>query len=255
MFSQVTSQRACFEWSEASCRDSLPAVTNSSPAAMAIFFLNIFSSWKPPKRIIGHCLSLTAYHLFDADWFGGFFNILQPSLSETADLLLLSEVNRRTRYGVCVRNSSLTLSTRKRSPLTGMRRYCSSSRSGVRKPKPRAFTRKRSGEFRNSFRSSAAGNRPSPGITAQSRSLRFASAAPRELMYHHEPCTTWHNTATGLVEAMQDRNFSPDKTASPARCYRITAAPAALRKAASQPGLSHNNGCGGRRMRQDHSDR
>jgi ATP/maltotriose-dependent transcriptional regulator MalT len=29
------------------------------------------------------------HHLFDADWFGGFFNILQPSLSETADLLLL----------------------------------------------------------------------------------------------------------------------------------------------------------------------
>jgi ATP/maltotriose-dependent transcriptional regulator MalT len=28
-------------------------------------------------------------HLFDADWFSGFFNILQPSLSETADVLLL----------------------------------------------------------------------------------------------------------------------------------------------------------------------
>jgi len=28
-------------------------------------------------------------HLFDADWFCGFFNILQPSLSETADALLL----------------------------------------------------------------------------------------------------------------------------------------------------------------------
>jgi len=61
-------------------------------------------------------------------------------------------VSRRTRYGVCVRNSSLTLSTRKRLHLTGTKRYCSSSRSGVRKPKPRAFTRKHSGEFRNSFR-------------------------------------------------------------------------------------------------------
>jgi ATP/maltotriose-dependent transcriptional regulator MalT len=29
------------------------------------------------------------HHLFDAEWFGGFFNILQPSLAETADLLLL----------------------------------------------------------------------------------------------------------------------------------------------------------------------
>jgi ATP/maltotriose-dependent transcriptional regulator MalT len=29
------------------------------------------------------------HHLFDADWFGGFINILQPSLSETADVLLL----------------------------------------------------------------------------------------------------------------------------------------------------------------------
>jgi ATP/maltotriose-dependent transcriptional regulator MalT len=29
------------------------------------------------------------HHLFDADWFGEFFNILQPSLAETADVLLL----------------------------------------------------------------------------------------------------------------------------------------------------------------------
>jgi hypothetical protein len=57
-------------------------------------------------------------------------------------------------------------------PLTGMRRYCSSSRSGVRKLKPRAFTRKRSGEFRNSFHSSAPRNRQSLGCN---RTLRFAS--------------------------------------------------------------------------------
>jgi LuxR family maltose regulon positive regulatory protein len=70
--------------------DSLPAVTNSSPAAMAIFFLNIFSELETAEKDHRPLLVLDGiHHLFDADWFGGFFNILQPSLSETADLLLL----------------------------------------------------------------------------------------------------------------------------------------------------------------------
>ena len=70
--------------------DSLPAVTNSSPAAMAIFLLNIVSELETAEKDHRPLLVLDGiHHLFDADWFGGFFNILQPSLSETADLLLL----------------------------------------------------------------------------------------------------------------------------------------------------------------------
>lgn len=71
-------------------RDSLPAVTNSSPAAMAAFFLNIFSELETAEKDHRPLLVLDGiHHLFDAEWFGGFFSILQPSLSETADLLLL----------------------------------------------------------------------------------------------------------------------------------------------------------------------
>ena len=70
--------------------DSLPAVTNSSPAAMAIFLHNIVSELETAEKDHRPLLVLDGiHHLFDADWFGGFFNILQPSLSETADLLLL----------------------------------------------------------------------------------------------------------------------------------------------------------------------
>ena len=68
--------------------DSLPA--NSSPAAMATFLLNIVSELETAEKDHRPLLVLDGiHHLFDADWFGGFFNILQPSLSETADLLLL----------------------------------------------------------------------------------------------------------------------------------------------------------------------
>ncbi len=70
--------------------DSLPAVTDSSPPAMAIFLLNIVSELETGAKDHRPLLVLDGiHHLFDADWFGGFFNILQPSLSETADLLLL----------------------------------------------------------------------------------------------------------------------------------------------------------------------
>jgi ATP/maltotriose-dependent transcriptional regulator MalT len=70
--------------------DSLPAVTNSSPAAMSMFFLDIFSELETAEKDHRPLLVLDGiHHLFDADWFGGFFNVLQPSLSDTADLLLL----------------------------------------------------------------------------------------------------------------------------------------------------------------------
>lgn len=70
--------------------DSLPAGRNSSPAAMAVFLLNIVSELETAAVDHRPLLVLDGiHHLFDADWFGGFFNILQPSLSETADLLLL----------------------------------------------------------------------------------------------------------------------------------------------------------------------
>ena len=70
--------------------DSVPAVTNSSPATMAIFLLNIVSELETAAKDHRPLLVLDGIdHLFDADWFGGFFNILQPSLSETVDLLLL----------------------------------------------------------------------------------------------------------------------------------------------------------------------
>jgi len=70
--------------------DSLSAVTNSSPAAMAMFLHNIVSELVTAEKDQRPLLVLDGiHHLFDADWFGGFFNILQPSLSDTADLLLL----------------------------------------------------------------------------------------------------------------------------------------------------------------------
>jgi ATP/maltotriose-dependent transcriptional regulator MalT len=70
--------------------DSLHAVTNSSPAAMAIFLYVIASVLETEEKDERPLLVLDGiHHLFDADWFGGFFNILQPSLSETADVLLL----------------------------------------------------------------------------------------------------------------------------------------------------------------------
>src|SRR6185503_11682248 len=70
--------------------DSLHPFTNSSPAAMALFLHVITSVLETGKRDDRPLLVLDGiHHLFDADWFGGFFNILQPSLSETADVLLL----------------------------------------------------------------------------------------------------------------------------------------------------------------------
>ena len=70
--------------------DSLPAVTNSSPAAMAIFLYVIASVLETDEKADRPLLVLDGiHHLFDADWFGEFFNLLQPSLSGTADLLLL----------------------------------------------------------------------------------------------------------------------------------------------------------------------
>lgn len=69
--------------------DSLPAVTNSSPAAMSIFLHNIVSELETAEKERPLLVLDGIHHLFDADWFGEFFNILPPSLSETADLLLL----------------------------------------------------------------------------------------------------------------------------------------------------------------------
>jgi len=70
--------------------DSLHAVTNSSPPAMARFLYVIASVLETDEKDDRPLLVLDGIdHLFDADWFGGFFNILQPSLSQTADVLLL----------------------------------------------------------------------------------------------------------------------------------------------------------------------
>lgn len=70
--------------------DSLHAVTSSSPAAMEIFLYVIASVLETDEKDVRPLLVLDGiHHLFDADWFAGFFNILQPSLSETADVLLL----------------------------------------------------------------------------------------------------------------------------------------------------------------------
>jgi LuxR family maltose regulon positive regulatory protein len=70
--------------------DSLHAVSNSSPAAMGVFLYVIASVLESDEKDERPLLVLDGIdHLFDADWFGSFFNILQPSLSETADLLLL----------------------------------------------------------------------------------------------------------------------------------------------------------------------
>ena len=70
--------------------DSLRAVSNPSPAAMAVFFLNMVSALENAEKDHRPLLVLDGIdHLFDADWFGGLFNILQPLLSDTADLLLL----------------------------------------------------------------------------------------------------------------------------------------------------------------------
>ena len=76
--------------SKKAVRDSLGPVSNSSPTAMAIFLLNLVSELETAEKHHRPLLVLDGiHHLFDADWFSGFFNILQPSLSETADLLLL----------------------------------------------------------------------------------------------------------------------------------------------------------------------
>jgi len=70
--------------------DSLHAVTNSSSAAMSKFLYVVASVLETDDKDDRPLLVLDGIdHLFDAQWFGGFFNILQPSLSETADLLLL----------------------------------------------------------------------------------------------------------------------------------------------------------------------
>ena len=70
--------------------DPLHAATNSSPASMARFLYVIASVLETDQKDDRPLLVLDGiHHLFDADWFGGFFNILQPSLSQTADLLLL----------------------------------------------------------------------------------------------------------------------------------------------------------------------
>jgi ATP/maltotriose-dependent transcriptional regulator MalT len=70
--------------------DSVPAVTNSSPGAMAVFFHDLVSELKTAEKDRRPLLVLDGiHHLFDADWFDGLFTILPPSLSETADLLLL----------------------------------------------------------------------------------------------------------------------------------------------------------------------
>jgi ATP/maltotriose-dependent transcriptional regulator MalT len=74
--------------------DLLPDVTNSSPAAMAIFLLNVVSELETVEKDQRPLLVLDGiHHLFDANWFGEFLNILQPSLSETADLLILCRSN------------------------------------------------------------------------------------------------------------------------------------------------------------------
>jgi ATP/maltotriose-dependent transcriptional regulator MalT len=76
--------------SEQAAGDSLHAVTNSSRAAMARFLYVIASVLETDEKDDRPLLVLDGiHHLFDADWFGGFFDILQPSLSETADVLLL----------------------------------------------------------------------------------------------------------------------------------------------------------------------
>src|ERR1051326_8943006 len=70
--------------------DSLQAVTNSSPVAMEIFLYVIASVLETDEKEDRPLLVLDGiHHLFDAEWFGEFFSILQPSLSELADLLLL----------------------------------------------------------------------------------------------------------------------------------------------------------------------
>jgi ATP/maltotriose-dependent transcriptional regulator MalT len=76
--------------SKKTIRDSLPAVTNPSPAAMAVFFLNMVTELETAEKDHRPLLVLDGiHHLFDADWFSGLFTILHPSLSKTADLLLL----------------------------------------------------------------------------------------------------------------------------------------------------------------------
>src|SRR5690349_20559 len=71
--------------------DSLhAAVSNPSPTAMAKFLYVIACVLGTDEKDDRPLLVLDGIdNLFDADWFGRFFDILQPSLSETADLLLL----------------------------------------------------------------------------------------------------------------------------------------------------------------------
>src|ERR1044072_4608221 len=68
----------------------LEGVINSSPVAMEIFLYVIASVLETDEKEDRPLLVLDGiHHLFDAEWFGEFFSILQPSLSELADMLLL----------------------------------------------------------------------------------------------------------------------------------------------------------------------
>ena len=76
--------------SNKSVHDLPLGLTDSSSAAMGTFLYIIASLVETGEENDRPLLVLDGiHHLFDADWFSGFFNILQPSLSRTADVLLL----------------------------------------------------------------------------------------------------------------------------------------------------------------------
>lgn len=68
--------------------DSITAASNPSTVEMETFLLDLFSEFQNTSQRPLVVLD-GIHHLFDAEWFPGFFNVLQPSVSETADLLVM----------------------------------------------------------------------------------------------------------------------------------------------------------------------
>lgn len=70
--------------------EMLPINADASSKNIAVLLLNLASEVESLSKDERPLIVLDGiHHLFDAEWFGGFFNVLLPSLSETADMLFL----------------------------------------------------------------------------------------------------------------------------------------------------------------------
>jgi ATP/maltotriose-dependent transcriptional regulator MalT len=76
--------------SEAAISDLLPEDIHASQSVIATFLINVFA--EAETELLHEPLLIVLdgiHHVFDADWFGEFFNLLLSSLPENVNLLLL----------------------------------------------------------------------------------------------------------------------------------------------------------------------